>query len=140
MVSEAGGNGNGSKPVEAEEAADRYPKIDHKLLDPTGVMSEPGRLPGWDNVPFKGAVPDLKDKDPRTPETGYQAYVRVFHTNNAEDMKYYEKLYQAACNGFVIFSQEDRKWVESKECWQIWLRWAFVYSYMPEAIPHREGF
>lgn len=124
-------------PVSEGSSDGRYPRIDQQLLDPHNVLGRAGVLPGMDGIPFRGPIPDLKEKDPKQPEVGFQAFVRVFNLADKEDLAYYEKIYQLAYNGSAMITLEERKYDEQIQSWRILVRWVSMYSYLPQDVPHR---
>jgi len=119
----AGGNGH------------RPPKtVDPKLLDPHGTLNAPNVFPGFNGVPFRGVIPDLKENDPdhKQPQVGVQAHVEILATNKAEDMTRYEEIMQTIGNGFGQLGAEERQYDDSIKGWRIFVRWWELYSYVPK--------
>jgi hypothetical protein len=117
--------GNGHKPPKT---------TDPRLLDPHGILSAPNVFPGFNSVPFRGSVPDLKETDPdhKQPQVGVQAHVEVLATNSADDLKRYEEIMQIIGNGFGQLGAEDRQYDDSIKGWRIFVRWWELYSYVPK--------
>lgn len=117
----------------------RPPKeIDPRLLDPHGVLSLPNVFPGFNNVPFRGPVPALKENDPehKQPQVGVQAHAAVLVTTNPEDMKRYEEIMQVIGNGYGQLGAEERQYDDSIKGWRIFIRWWALYSYVPKGRPN----
>jgi len=155
-----GGNGQGSVPIEdgdkaasGESAVDlgkqlpvdnpfnKYPELDPKLLNPlhapSGVAAQANTFPGWEGLPFKGRIPDLREEDVRQPIQGLKVHVRVFDLSDDKDLLYYESICQITANGFAHMT-ENRKYDKDKKNWRVFVRWALLYSFVPDTVPHRE--
>jgi hypothetical protein len=117
--------GNGHRPPK---------KADPRLLDPHGILGAPNVFPGFNGVPFRGPVPDLKENDPehKQPQVGVQAHVEVLVTNKPEDMARYEEIMQTIGNGFGQLGAEERQYDDSIKGWRIFVRWWALYSYVPK--------
>ena len=114
------------------------PVIDSRLLNPGGAASKKMTLPGYNNVPFRGVPPFLKDEDDpsRLPKQAMQVYVDVFDMSDDEDRKYYSQVWQMAANGYCLISADERQYDDAKKNWRVFLRWALPYTYAPESHPH----
>lgn len=123
-------NGNGAHLNGA--AKKKRPDLDAAMLDPGGVVSQPSRMPGWDGMPFRGAVPFLKNDDGEhnQPQIAYSVHADVFDMSDEEDRDYYAKVWQMAANGYALISADERQWVPEKKSWCVFLRWATPYTYV----------
>lgn len=106
------------------------PSLDPRLLDPTGSHKKPLSFPGYDGIPFRGVVPDLKESDQEQPQVGSQVYVNILDLSNAEDLDYYGKISQLVGNGFAQISFEERQFIQEKGSWLVLIRWMLHYAYM----------
>ena len=113
---------------------DFYPPIPTDLLDPTGTRDQPSILPGFQGLPFRGRVPNLKTDDPeyKQPQVASRIFVRVFDLSKPKDLEYYEKVSQLVGNGFAVISIEDKVFDEKLHNWRVLLRWMVQYSYVPK--------
>lgn len=128
------GNGNGHKVPDRPDlpaVLDR-PKLDPRLLDPTGSHQKSLVFPGYDGFPFRGPVPDIKDTDPQQPQYSAQVFVHVLDLSKAEDLEYYGQIAQMVGNGFAQISFEDKQFIAEKKSWLVLIRWMLNYAYMPK--------
>jgi hypothetical protein len=123
--------GNGSKRVEAAQAARRV--IDGKLLDPNRMRGKGFTLPGFDGLPFRGAVPDLKDSDVKQPTIGYETFVEILDLSIPEQLQHYEDVWQLISNSYAILSAEEKHYDEGTKNWRVFIRWALTYAFVPGA-------
>ncbi len=107
------------------------PKLDPKLLSHPG-HDQKNIVPGHGKLPFRGDVPFLKEDDAEQPETGYEVRVDIFEMKIDEDREYYSDVWQLASTGFAVISSEEKVYDPDVKNWRIFLRWALVYTYMPE--------
>lgn len=107
--------------------------VDAKLLDPYGVAKAPFTLPGFDGLPFRGPIPDLKEEDVRQPQIGVETHVDIFDLSLDADMTKYREIIQLVGHNYAQISAEERKWVQETKSWKIFLRWLLYYTYLPPA-------
>ena len=128
------GNGNGKHPERpALPKAEPKPRFDPRLLDPTGAAGKPLVFPGYEGVPFRGTVPNIKESDPdeQRPQLGMQVRVDILDLSKPEDLEYYGQISQMVGNGFAQISFEERQFIEEKKSWLVLLRWMLHFAYMP---------
>ena len=109
--------------------------IDPRLLDPSGVAnSSKVSFPGFDNIPFRGPVPTLKENDPDhlKPQVACKVHVQQFDMSNKEHMEEYSKMAQLVGNGFAQISFEERVYDAELKSWRILIRWFEVYTFDPQ--------
>jgi hypothetical protein len=109
-------------------------KVDKSLLDPTGGhMDAPPVFPGWEGLPFKGPVPDIKftDPEPKQPQVGMKVRVDLFDLSDTKDLKKYREICQMVGNGYAQISKEDLKYDEQKKCWRVFIRWMELFTFDP---------
>lgn len=82
-------------------------------------------MPGYDGLPFRGDVPDLKNDDPehKLPQIGQTAHVEILDLSIKDQLKHYEEVCQLVANGFAAISKEDMQWDPKKKNWRVFLRW-----------------
>lgn len=107
------------------------PVLDPSLLNASG-SSKKTVLPGRHKLPFRGDVPFLKEDDAEQPDMACEVRVDIFEMRNDEDRKYYSNVWQLVSLGFAIISSEEKVYDEDVKNWRIFLRWALLYTYMPE--------
>jgi len=78
-------------------------------------------------LPFltkRNSIPLYKNGDTRKrPESIRKARVDVFDLSDPTQFAVYQKLWEAAGYGLVTVAEEDKKWIESKENWKVFIRW-----------------
>ena len=79
-------------------------------------------------LPFltkKRSVPFYKNGDVRNnkPEQIRKARVDVFDLSDDGEFATYQKIWEAAGYGLVMVVDEEKKWVDSKENWKVFIRW-----------------
>jgi len=114
-------------------------EIDPKLLDPHSLSKASFTLPGFDGYPFRGPVPDLKEQDERQPQVGVETHVDLFDLAKPEDLDRYRQVIQLVGHNYAQISVEERKWVDEKKSWMIFLRWMLYYTYLPPAKVVKNG-
>ena len=119
-------NGNGKK------GRNWSSPIDPVLLDPTGAMHEGITMPGYEGVPFRGPVPNLKEDDPahKQPVDGQKAHVEILELWRDEDLKRYREICQVIANGFGAISKEDMQYDPAKKNWRVFIRWLEFFTAM----------
>lgn len=129
--SDTGGNG---AHVKETAAAPSWPQFDARLLDPAGSHGSALTFPGHDGLPFRGAVPQLKEDDPteKQPQVGCQLYVDILDLAKPGDLEHYRNICQMVANGYAQVSYEDRRYDEELKNWRILLRWFLNYAYVPK--------
>ena len=110
--------------------------IDPVLVDPTGQLNQRSILPGYDGVPFRGKVPELRRDDPTRvqPEIHQQVHIDVLDLSVEADMKRYRELCQTIANGFGQLSKEDMQYDTDKKCWRVFVRWLEFFSTTPKGM------
>ena len=110
----------------------RLPKLDAKLA---GARGQDSTWPTWQEFPFRGDIPDLREDDPehKQPKIGYETHVTVYDLSNPEHLDHYEKVWQMAANSTVIISAEERTYDPDTKNWRVFLRWALAYAYAAKA-------
>jgi len=106
--------------------------IDPVLVDPTGNMHKGITMPGWDGVPFRGPVPDLKNDDPdhRQPVVGQKAHVEILELWDEKQLQHYRDICQVVANGYGAISKEDMQY-DTKKCnWRVFIRWLEYFTTM----------
>ena len=123
-------------PVDDAAVETFYPPIPPNLLDPTGTHSAPSILPGFQGLPFRGKIPNLKEDDAefRQPQSTSQLFIRVFDLSKKEDLAYYEKVCQLVANGFATVSVEEKVYDDSIHSWRVLLRWMIDYAYVKKDV------
>jgi len=142
----SGNNGNGSKAPEVEpvgevsdisaeesQQAERQKQedLDPQLVDPYGMHGKESILPGFDGLPFRGRVPNLKETDRVQPQVAAQVHVHVLDLSKSEDMKLYRKICQVVGNGMGQISFEKHEYDEDIKNWRVFIRWMLNYAHMP---------
>ena len=129
-LTEPDGNGNG------HAAMQRFSNRWNKLLDPHRTADKEFVLPGWDGLPFRGSVPCLKESDPeyRQPQVAYEPHVWILDLSVKEDLEDYRSVYQLVTNGSAVISAEERQYDKDIKNWRIFLRWALMFTHMPDAF------
>ena len=109
-------------------------QLDPNLVNPHGVLDKKGIWPGFDGMPFRGSVPNLKKDDPerRQPETGMQVHTDVLALSNEAQLKRYNDILQVIANGAGVLRYEEKQYDEKISNWRILICWAEVYTYMPK--------
>ena len=110
--------------------------IDGKLIDPSGGQRDMDvHLPGHNGVPFRGIPYDRKESDPEhmQPKTGARVHVEILEMSEPKDRKRMEEIYTMMTNGNAVISAEERHWDEEIKSWRVFVRWADVYTYNPQA-------
>jgi hypothetical protein len=118
-----GSNGNGKKQWDSE-------KIDPVLVDPSGNMHKGIVMPGWDGLPYRGPVPDLKENDPEhlQPQFKQKAHVDVLELWDKKQLDRYRDICQVVANGFGAISKEDMQYDEQKKGWRVFIRWLEFFT------------
>ncbi len=131
-------NGNGQAVVHTDENQWHTSKIDSCLIDPTGLSKDRITFPGYEGVPFRGPIPDLKNDDPEhmQPQQGQTAHVDVLDLSVPEDLEQYRAVSRVIANGFGAISYEKQIYDETKGSWRVLIRWLEYYAYNPGAAPH----
>src|ERR1035437_10041220 len=95
----------------ASEFADFQGTLDSSLVNPQGLLGRKGMLPGWDGLPFRGPVPNIKNEDSgrKQPETGTEVHVDILNLAKPDDLANYTKILQMISN-----RSEERR--VGKEC------------------------
>ncbi len=126
-------NGNGKHETERPKlpAVPERKPFDSRLLDPTGAHRKPLSFPGYEGIPFRGSIPDLKESDPLQPQVGSQVYVHCLNLADPKDLEYYGQISQMVGNGFAQISFEERQFVAENKSWLVLIRWMLHYAYMP---------
>jgi hypothetical protein len=108
--------------------------VDSVLLNPTGAGGGDLSFPGYEGVPFRGPVPDLKHDDPQhmQPQFGQNVYVKVFNLFDEEQLKQYSDICQMVGNGFAAISSEDRVYDDDIKNWRVFIRWIEFFTYDPK--------
>jgi hypothetical protein len=129
-MSKKNGNGNGKKWGSAS--------FDPALLDPTGQLGSKDVLPGFEGMPFRGQIPDLKrdDVERRQPEINYQVHVEILDLSKEEDLKRYREICQIIMNGFGQAAKEDLQYDPDKKSWRLFIRWMQIFSAMRKDMGH----
>lgn len=122
-----GNNGNGKG---------NWSSIDPQLIDPTGQLHEGVTMPGWDGLPFKGPVPDLKESDVRQPEVAMKVHVEIFELWNKKHLKRYREICQVIANGFGQISKEDMQYDARNKGWRVLIRWVELFTAMRRGNSH----
>lgn len=114
--------------------------IDRSLVDPSGGQRdlEP-TMPGFNGLPFRGIPWDRKEKDPDylQPQVGARVHVEILEMHKPEDRKRMEDIYAMFTNGTAVISAEERHWDEEIKSWRVFIRWADLYTYNPQATKGR---
>ena len=108
--------------------------LDPKLLDPTGgQVHEAPILPGYDGVPFRGQIPNVKTTDPeyRQPQVGSVVHIEILDLTKDEHLKRYSEVCQMIANGFGKISQERIEFDNKKNNWIVFIRWLEMFAYDP---------
>jgi len=101
-----------------------------ELVDPTGNMHKGITMPGWDGIPFRGPVPDLKEGDPKQPVQHQKVHIEILCLWIDKDMKRYNEICQVVANGFAMISKEDMRYDEKKKNWRVFIRWLELFTTM----------
>jgi hypothetical protein len=127
-------NGNGAHVPEVSPLETYDRAIPSGLLDPHGMHAKPFVFPGSDGLPFRGAVPMLKEDDPpeRRPQVGSQVRIDVLNLSDAKDLAYYQEIWQVVANGYGQISCEERRYDEDIKSWRVMIRWFLSYAYVPK--------
>jgi hypothetical protein len=123
-----GGNGTARRPKPRP-----LDDLDERLLDPTGgQMHKPPIFPGFEGLPFRGEVYDVKTGDPEyaQPQTGAKAHVDVLNLAKPDDLKRYRDICQMVANGFAKISQERLDFDGKK--YVTFIRWLEMFAYNPK--------
>lgn len=121
-----GRNGNGKK--------EQWGSIHPQLLDPTGgQMDAKPVLPGYEGVPFRGPIPNLKDTDPyhKQPQVSAKVHIEILDLTKPDHLERYEKVSQMVANGFAKMSQERIEYDPDKKNWRVFVRWLELFAYDP---------
>jgi hypothetical protein len=108
--------------------------IDVKLLDRTGGhMDAKSVFPGWEGLPFKGPVPNLKEADgvDKQPQVGMKVHIEYLDLSKPKDQKKYQQVCQTIANGYGQLSKEDMRFDEKKKSWRVFLRWVELFAFDP---------
>lgn len=109
-------------------------RVDVSLLDVSGghINAKP-TFPGWEGLPFKGPVPDLKADDPqfKQPQVGTKLHVELLDLSKAKELKQYRDICQAISNGYAQLSKEDMRYDEAKKSWRVFIRWIELFTFDP---------
>lgn len=117
------GNGN-------SKARRNWGVIDPQLLDPHGAMHKNVSLPGYEGVPFRGSVPDLRTSDPEQlqPQFGQKVHIEILELWDTKQLERYREICQVVANGFGAVSKEDTQYDNSKKNWRVFIRWLEYYT------------
>jgi hypothetical protein len=115
-------DGNGKRKWSSE--------IDPVLVDPTGNMHKGITMPGWDGIPFRGPIPDLKENDSKQPAQHQKVHVEVLELWKPKDMARYREVCQVVANGYGLISKEDMRYDEDKKSWRVFVRWLELFTTM----------
>ena len=117
--------------------------IDNRLVDPSGGQRDMDvQFPGIDGLPFRGVPYDRKESDPTSmqPQVGARVHVEVLEMSEDTDRKRMEEIYTMFTNGNAVISAEERHWDEEIKSWRVFIRWADVYTFNPQATKgHSNG-
>jgi hypothetical protein len=85
-------------------------------------------------LPFRGAIPALKEDDPpeRRPQVGSQVRVDLLVLSDPKDLAYYQEIWQVVANGYGQISCEERRYDEDLKSWRVMVRWFLSYAYVPK--------
>jgi hypothetical protein len=125
------------KEVESIGSPDTIPEgvkpldIDPLLFNPHGMLNRESVLPGYNGVPHRGPVPDLKafDAEKNLPQYGVEVRVDILELNKKEDLKRYNEIMQVVGNGFADISAEERVYDPEIKNWRIFLRWGVSFTH-----------
>lgn len=112
----------------------RWGTLDPQLLDPSGgQMHQSPVLPGYDGVPFRGPIPNVKETDPEhmQPQIGSKVHIEVFDLSDSDQLKRYRDACQMIANGFGKMSQERIEFNPTKKNWLVFIRWLELFAYDP---------
>ena len=104
--------------------------LDPVLVDPTGNLHSGITMPGWDGLPFRGTIPDLKDGDPKQPVQHQKVHIEILCLWVENDMKKYREICQVVANGYGLISKEDARYDEQKKNWRVFIRWLELFTAM----------
>lgn len=114
-----------------------YPRLPKDI--PVGVgsgMPYQGELNG---LPFRGSsVPYLKEDDPSSmrPKQGVTGHAVVLDLSDADDLEYYNKLFNLAYSGKIIVAKDDLTFDANRSRYVACVRWAEPYLYQTGAPRH----
>jgi hypothetical protein len=96
-------------------------------------MDAPPILPGFQGVPYRGMIPDLKTEDPDhiQPQIGQKVHIEVLDLSKDPDLERYRIVSQMVANGFAVISKEDVRFVEESKNWRVFIRWLELFAYDP---------
>lgn len=83
---------------------------------------------GGDGIPFltkRAAVPDYKTSSPfeKLPSMVRKTRVDVLDLSDEDQYKRYLMIWDAVGYGIATVIEEDKKFIESKENWKVFIRW-----------------
>lgn len=127
MSSNGKNNGNGSKTKERN-----WSSIDPQLVNPTGQLHEKISLPGWEGIPFRGPVPDLKETDPqrKQPVMAQKVHIELLDLSDKKQLARYRTICQVVANGYGQISKEDMQYDPKKKNWRVFVRWLEIFTAM----------
>ena len=93
-----------------------------------GITGEAGKYK-FEGLPFRGSPGNFKHDDPEhmQPQLSYEGNVKQFNLNDEKDMKDYNLLCQAVCDGSVMISFEDKIYDSEIKSWRILVRYANMF-------------
>jgi hypothetical protein len=114
--------------------SDRW-KIEPDLIDPSkGQRDMEAKFPGFEGLPFRGHVPNLKtnDPEPMQPRQGARVHVEILEMSKEDDRKRMAHVFTLVANGTAVISAEEREYDIEAKNWRIFLRWADLFTYNPQ--------
>jgi hypothetical protein len=120
-----------------EKPAKFYPKLPDDI--PVGVGSNLPFQGEFNGMPFRGStVPFLKEDDPASvrPKQGVTGHAVVLDLSDAEDLKYYNKLFNLAYSGKVVVAKDDLTFDAARSRYVACVRWVEHYLYQAGAPRH----
>jgi hypothetical protein len=112
-------------------------KTEQPKVAPPDVKGGPADVKfSFEGLPFEGPRVDLKDTDEgaAAPAIGYRAHVVTIDTNNKESVKLYEKILQAATEGKVILSSEDKQYDPDEKFWRILVTYSDIFYHIKKEV------
>ena len=87
-------------------------------------------MPGFEGLPFRGEVPDLKNDDPEKlqPTFNQKAHIEILDLWNETQLTRYRDICQVVANGFGAISKEDMQYDEKKKSWRVFIRWLEYFT------------
>lgn len=94
---------------------------------------------GGDGVPFftkKQGVPSYKNSFPQRmqPQDIRKVRVDVLDLANDAQYRFYLSIWEAVGYSICTVVEEDRKWIEKKENWKVFIRWYLHGKMSPEEL------